>query len=178
MPGPEGLESPVLLVHHVMVEPAQQREVVLAGVATVGPVFGVVGVAHLGPDLAAREPAPTVALWEVLHGEEMPFDPTIWSAVIDDWLEHGYNPRCPHVKLGEEVFGVDRSEELSRLDVPTLVVYGTDDPMFPLDHAHALAQLLSMVALHLRPGCGHELFADRKVHQLVAGRLSSGNLLG
>lgn len=115
--------------------------------------------------------------WEVLHGEDAPFDPKVWSVIVGDWLEEGYNPRCPHVKLGPEVFGVDRTERLSRLDVPALVLHGTDDPMFPIEHARALVRTIPEAELEVRPGRGHELFADREIHQLIASHLVRGNLI-
>jgi hypothetical protein len=46
--GPEGLDTPVLFVEPVMVVPAGEHEVVEVGVAVVGPMDAVVGVAAAG----------------------------------------------------------------------------------------------------------------------------------
>lgn len=50
----------------------------------------------------------------------------------------------------------DRSEFLSRLRVPTLVIHGTDDPLIPFQHAVATSELIP--GAHLLPirGLGHE----------------------
>ena len=53
------------------------------------------------------------------------------------------------------ISGDDRTPEpLSSIDVPTLVIHGTADPMFPLEHAEALtAEIPGATLLHL-PGHG------------------------
>ncbi len=58
---PEGLDSPVLFVEEVVVEPAEQDEVVWFGFAVVEPVGGVMGVAAAGGDVAAGPAAAVVA---------------------------------------------------------------------------------------------------------------------
>jgi hypothetical protein len=59
--GPEGLDTPVLFVEPVVVVPAHEHEVVEVGVAVVGPVDAVVGVATTWRDGAAEDPAAVVA---------------------------------------------------------------------------------------------------------------------
>jgi pimeloyl-ACP methyl ester carboxylesterase len=54
--------------------------------------------------------------------------------------------------------GSDRwRERLGGLDVPTLVVHGTEDPLFPLGHGVALAREISGAELLTLEGGGHEL---------------------
>ncbi len=59
--GPEGLDTPVLFVEPVVVVPACEHEVVEVGVAVVGPVDAVVGVAAPGCDGAAEDASAVVA---------------------------------------------------------------------------------------------------------------------
>jgi hypothetical protein len=59
--GPEGLETPMLLVCGVMVVPAEQHQVVGLGLAQIAPVHGVVDVAELGGHVAAEDPTAAVA---------------------------------------------------------------------------------------------------------------------
>jgi pimeloyl-ACP methyl ester carboxylesterase len=50
----------------------------------------------------------------------------------------------------------DRSRSpLSSIAVPTLVIHGTADPMFPLAHGEALAHEISVAQLLLLEGAGH-----------------------
>jgi pimeloyl-ACP methyl ester carboxylesterase len=62
--------------------------------------------------------------------------------------------------------GSDRwRERLGGLDVPTLVVHGTEDPLFPLGHAVALAREIPGAELLTLEGGGHEL--DRRDWDVV-----------
>jgi len=54
---------------------------------------------------------------------------------------------------GEE----DLRSGLVGIDVPTLVLHGTDDPMFPLPHGEALASEIPDAVLVPVPGMGHEI---------------------
>jgi pimeloyl-ACP methyl ester carboxylesterase len=45
---------------------------------------------------------------------------------------------------------------LADLTAPTLVLHGTTDPLFPLEHGRALARLLPRATLVELPGAGHE----------------------
>lgn len=48
-------------------------------------------------------------------------------------------------------------ERLGGLAVPTLVLHGTADPLFPIGNAEALAAEITGARLHPLPGIGHEL---------------------
>jgi pimeloyl-ACP methyl ester carboxylesterase len=48
-------------------------------------------------------------------------------------------------------------ERLGGLDVPTLVVHGTEDPIFPVGHGEALAREIPGAELLVLEGAGHEL---------------------
>jgi pimeloyl-ACP methyl ester carboxylesterase len=53
--------------------------------------------------------------------------------------------------------GPEPTRTLGELDVPTLVIHGTEDPLFPLPHGQALARLISGAELLVVDGMGHEL---------------------
>lgn len=60
-----------------------------------------------------------------------------------------------HFLLGDDELG---DLQLSRLaGVPTLVVHGTADPLFPVEHGHALADAIPGAHLIELTGVGHEL---------------------
>jgi pimeloyl-ACP methyl ester carboxylesterase len=54
---------------------------------------------------------------------------------------------------------------LAELDVPTLVVHGTEDPVFPLGHGEALAREIPGAELLILERGGHEL--DRRDWDVV-----------
>lgn len=60
----------------------------------------------------------------------------------------------------------DRFDELAKLSVPTVVIHGTADPVYPVGHGQALAEQIPNGRLHLIEGLGHEL-PDRFLPQLL-----------
>jgi SAM-dependent methyltransferase len=61
-----------------------------------------------------------------------------------------------HVKAGDGGATPTRPR-LSRIAVPTLVVHGTADPLFPLAHGQALAAEIPGAELLTLPGVGHQV---------------------
>jgi pimeloyl-ACP methyl ester carboxylesterase len=57
-----------------------------------------------------------------------------------------------HVLLAE---GGSPSAPLSSISTPTLVIHGTVDPMFPVEHGRALAQEIPDARLLSLDGAGH-----------------------
>jgi pimeloyl-ACP methyl ester carboxylesterase len=53
--------------------------------------------------------------------------------------------------------GAEPTRALGDLDVPTLVIHGTEDPLFPLPHGRALARLIPGAELLVVDRMGHEL---------------------
>lgn len=112
-----------------------------------------------------------VAQWRLLCGRAFRFDENEWVNRARSWIQRGQNPKCPHVRLGTQVFGVDRTEQLRRLKVPTYVVHGDDDPMFPLPHGKAIANTIPSATLSVLSGRGHDLFLDAEVASSTASNL-------
>jgi pimeloyl-ACP methyl ester carboxylesterase len=59
---------------------------------------------------------------------------------------------------------------LSSIATPTLVIHGTADPMFPLEHGRALAESIPCAGLLTLPGAGHGL--DRADWETVADAIA------
>ena len=60
-------------------------------------------------------------------------------------------------------------ESLSPITAPTLVIHGTADPMFPIEHGEALADEIPGARLLRLEGAGHGL--DRADHEVVAAAI-------
>jgi pimeloyl-ACP methyl ester carboxylesterase len=113
--------------------------------------------------------------WRLLCGAATPFDERAWRERARAWVERGQNPACPHIRLGPQVFGVDRQHQLQELRIPALVVHGTDDPMFPIAHGLALADTFPMVTFESFDGRGHDLHLHDRSLRLVADHIRSND---
>lgn len=50
---------------------------------------------------------------------------------------------------------------LSEVMVPTLVVWGAKDPIVPVEHAYAAAELIPDCRVHIFEDCGHSVYRER-----------------
>ncbi|MER9575041.1 alpha/beta fold hydrolase [Mesorhizobium sp. M0189] len=69
------------------------------------------------------------------------------------------------LKSGEDASGEDRSGQdwtgrLHEMKIPLLVIHGTDDPIFPVEHGAALADAVAGARLVRIESGGHELHPD------------------
>lgn len=71
--------------------------------------------------------------------------------------QRAYNPKGFARQLYAVVFAEPRGEKLKQLTIPSLVIHGTCDPMFPLEHAEYLSQVLPQNSLVCIQGMGHGL---------------------
>ena len=78
----------------------------------------------------------------VLAGEVYDRSKDLEASMTNHWLLGGGEPVRPR---------------LSELDVPTLVVHGTEDPFFPLPHGQALADEIPGARLLAVDGMGHQV---------------------
>jgi len=112
-----------------------------------------------------------VEQWRLLCGRSFPFETAEWEDRARSWVERGQNPSCPHMRLAPQIFSVDRTESLNRLEVPTFVLHGDDDPMFPLQHGLAFAETVPDATINVYEGKGHDLHLDPHVARSVVGAL-------
>jgi len=63
--------------------------------------------------------------------------------------------RYPSVQNHELIDGAEPRSGLSAIAAPTLVVHGTADPLFPVEHGEALASAIPDTRLLLLDGAGH-----------------------
>ncbi len=90
----------------------------------------------------------------VLNGGQRPFDEAASRALVRRDVERARNVAA--LQNHDVISGDDRSPEpLSSIHVPTLVIHGTADPMFPFEHGKALAKEVPNATLLPIPGAGH-----------------------
>jgi pimeloyl-ACP methyl ester carboxylesterase len=71
--------------------------------------------------------------------------------------ERDHDPAGPGRQLAAIIASGDRSSELRRIDVPTLVVHGTADPLVRPSGGRATARAIKGAKLMTVPGMGHDL---------------------
>ncbi|MFI8521844.1 alpha/beta fold hydrolase [Streptomyces sp. NPDC085481] len=96
----------------------------------------------------------TVAYARVLAGGRRPFDETAARGLVRRDVEraHDFAAARNHDALPD---GEHAPGPLSAIAVPTLVLHGTADPMFPLPHGEALAERIPGGRLVALPDAGH-----------------------
>jgi pimeloyl-ACP methyl ester carboxylesterase len=90
----------------------------------------------------------------VLAGEERPFDEAAARELVRRDVERALNVASSE-NHGLVAEGDSSSDPLSSIAVPTLVIHGTADPMFPLEHGTALAEEIHGARLLPLEGAGH-----------------------
>jgi pimeloyl-ACP methyl ester carboxylesterase len=99
-----------------------------------------------------------VDYWRVLAGDERPFDEAPVRAIAsrDIGRARDFRTAQNHDLLhGEQ----DRPRPpVSSIAVPTLVIHGTADPMFPVGHGEALAEEIPDARLVRLEGAGHGIY--------------------
>jgi pimeloyl-ACP methyl ester carboxylesterase len=90
----------------------------------------------------------------VLAGDERPFDEASARELVRRDVERAHNIASSE-NHGLVAGGDVPSEPLSSIDVPTLVIHGTADPLFPIEHGKALAEEISGARLLPVEGAGH-----------------------
>jgi pimeloyl-ACP methyl ester carboxylesterase len=95
-----------------------------------------------------------VAYTRVLAGPDRPFDEAAARQLArrDVARARDFAAMQNHDVLPE---GEHPAGPLSSITAPTLVIHGTADPMFPLEHAQALIAEIPGARLLLLPGAGH-----------------------
>ena len=104
----------------------------------------------------------------VLCGQQRPFDKEAAHELAHHEVERASNLAAAqnHDALAAE--GRSR-EPLSSIEVPTLVIHGTADPMFPIEHGEALAGEISSAGLLALEGAGHGV--DRADWEAIVGAI-------
>jgi pimeloyl-ACP methyl ester carboxylesterase len=110
------------------------------------------------PSTAIEQVQAIVEQREWFAGNRFGFDPEVeLDAIAREVAASSYPP--DHVPgHGRAVVHADsRHGHLPALKAPTLIVHGTEDPVYPPSHAFALHELIPDSRLELIEGLGHEL---------------------
>ncbi|CAN1213255.1 alpha/beta hydrolase [Tumidithrix helvetica PCC 7403] len=97
--------------------------------------------------------------WSMLAGTRYPFDTQHYQDLYHEGfvVRQGYNPQCFMHHLTAIQLSGTRLHELGRIQAPTLVVHGTEDPLISEAHASVYAQEIPKATYLALDGVGHEI---------------------
>ena len=97
-----------------------------------------------------------VGAWRLLTGPERQFDAHAIEQIASTDYDRTKNPLSifNHASLGDADGWTGRLDEI---EVPTLIIHGTEDPVLPYAHALALKSAIHNSTLIPLEGAGHEL---------------------
>ncbi|MCG9917616.1 MAG: alpha/beta hydrolase [Phenylobacterium sp.] len=72
-------------------------------------------------------------------------------------MRRAFNPKGVQRQRGAIGASGDRTEKLTRLNVPTVVLHGEADPLIPMAGGEATAKAIPRADLRIIPGMGHDL---------------------
>ena len=99
-----------------------------------------------------------VVAWEILNGPVVPFETERYYEIHREFLSRLKHPESltNHLKATNLSFEMILAAPY-QVKVPTLIIQGTEDPIFPPDHGAALAQAITGSRYMLVEGFGHVL---------------------
>ena len=118
-----------------------------------------------GADVLMRVPPPTRedriehGLWirKTLKGPGDPFDEAMETRQVELAYDRSYYPVGTGRQLVAILAAESRSERLSRIKVPTLVIHGTDDVLVPVENGRRVANAVPGARLLEFERMGHNL---------------------
>jgi pimeloyl-ACP methyl ester carboxylesterase len=109
-------------------------------------------------NLKGRVEDGVVEIYRQLTGSRFPFNEQKFREKLKPIVEHGNNPFALHsVAIGASP---DRTSRLHEINVPALIIHGTEDAILPLDHGIAVADGIKNSKSMIMEGVGHEIPED------------------
>jgi pimeloyl-ACP methyl ester carboxylesterase len=98
-----------------------------------------------------------VGTWRVIGSPGFDPDEEALRARAAAVYDRGIHPDGTARQLVAILASGDRTEALRRLDLPTVVIHGTEDPLIDVSGGEATAAAIPDARLELIPGMGHDL---------------------
>jgi pimeloyl-ACP methyl ester carboxylesterase len=109
-------------------------------------------------NLKGRVEDGVVEIYRQLTGSRFPFNEQKFREKLKPIIEHGNNPFALHSSaIGASP---DRTSRLHEINVPALIIHGTEDAILPLDHGIAVADGIKNSKSMIMEGVGHEIPED------------------
>ena len=141
-------------------------------IARLGPVFMV--LAENPPTTDAEQIEASLSLARATSGSRGFLDEKAFRQVMERSLAHRTRPADPQNHSRAISASRDRTELLKAVSAPTLVVHGTEDPLFPYQHGVAISECVPGARLLTIEGMGHELPPPADLVNIIRSQLARG----
>ncbi|MFI7436971.1 alpha/beta fold hydrolase [Micromonospora haikouensis] len=116
-----------------------------------------------------------VQTWRVLNGDVLPFDEPAARRFVERCYARANDlAAASNHDLAGRRWDDDRRASLSRITAATMVLHGSEDPLFPQAHGEALAAQIPAARLEIVPGMGHHPFFSpgltERITDLIIGQ--------
>ncbi len=101
--------------------------------------------------------AQNLDMWRALHGKHFPFDEHKVETLMRLSKQRGFDGKGVTRQLSAVIDAPDRTELLSKLTIPALVIHGDQDPLVRLESGLATAKAIENSTLKVFEGMGHTL---------------------
>lgn len=107
-------------------------------------------------------------------GEGFPYDESERRVMAERVFDRAFDPQGIARQMAAVISARGRAAALARVQVPALVIHGSDDPLIPLASGKATARALSGAPLEIIQGMGHDL--PRGAWNQIIGALAEHTL--
>lgn len=99
-----------------------------------------------------------VMSWRFLNGDSSAYDEAMYKAIaIESYARSTLDNPYPNHALAMKASYEAHQKALGLIETPTLIIHGNEDPVFGVDHAHALNTAIHASQLKIIDGMGHNL---------------------
>ena len=96
-----------------------------------------------------------VVIERALTGSRFAFNETLFRQEARKRLQQGIN--TANAQIAAVGASPNRFDRLQEIQMPTLIIHGTEDPLIPIDHGLSLAENIPNAAKMILQGVGHEI---------------------
>jgi pimeloyl-ACP methyl ester carboxylesterase len=94
-------------------------------------------------------------VWQILHHDHYPFDAENIEHLLRTSYQRGFNPKGVARQLAAIMASPARTNVLSQLKMPCLIIHGDSDPLLPLECGLATARAIGHAKMSVLEGMGH-----------------------
>ena len=118
-----------------------------------------------------------LAFYRRISSSCCPFDEEYYRDYVQQALARNYSPEGTKRQIVAVAVTGDMRPHLSHINVPTLVIHGSIDPLFPVEAGQDIADNISTAKIDIIEGMGHETppAINPQIAKLVVEHLGSAN---